>query len=120
MSPKYLFALYYPNSRNYFILLFNLEKLVLIAIFDINLYTTKIDNSWHQIEFQNIYFISGVLVTIPDTYDKNGLPNETLTEVNIGKELLFKETLILHQFTKFLSHLEIVKDITKENFTLIN
>ena len=24
-------------------------------------------------------------MTIPDTYDKNGLPNETLTEVNIGK-----------------------------------
>lgn len=29
----------------------------------------------------------GVLVTIPESYDKNGLPNETLTEVNIGIDI---------------------------------
>ena len=31
------------------------------------------------------FYVIGVSITIPNSYSKNMLPNETLTEVNIGK-----------------------------------
>ncbi len=48
-----------------------------------------------------IFIRSGVSITIPQSYSKNMLPNETLTEVNIGKNDSSSFVLI-HSFYIFV------------------
>ena len=43
------------------------------------------------------FYVIGVSITIPNSYSKNMLPNETLTEVNIGKLAEGLKTFFKHQ-----------------------